>query len=159
MIIAGVAGFQLRERKMPEASKPSPVAKPIPSITPDMVEFFEGARCGQLMVQKCEGCGELRFPPHETCTKCLGTRAGWVAVSGRGEVYSFNIMHQVYHPGFATEVPYAVVVVKLDEGVKFVSNLVGVKPADIKCGMPVEVTFEKLNDQVMLPKFRPRAGS
>jgi len=80
-----------------------------------------------------------------------------VAVSGRGEVYSFNIMHQVYHPGFATEVPYAVVVVKLDEGVKFVSNLVGVRPADIKCGMPVEVTFEKLNDQVMLPKFRPRS--
>ena len=159
MIIASVADVQLRERKMPEVNKPGLVAKPIPSITPDMVEFFEGARRGQLMVQKCEGCGELRFPPHEICTRCLGTRAGWVAVSGRGEVYSFNIMHQVYHPGFATEVPYAVVVVKLDEGVKFVSNLVGVKPADIKCGMPVEVTFEKLNDQVMLPKFRPRAGS
>jgi uncharacterized OB-fold protein len=144
---------------MPEASKSGPVAKPIPSITPEMVTFFEGARRGQLMVQKCAGCGELRFPPHEICTRCLGTRAGWVAVSGRGEVYSFNIMHQVYHPGFATEVPYAVVVVKLDEGVKFVSNLVGVKPAEIKCGMSVEVTFEKLNDQVMLPKFRPRARS
>ncbi len=144
---------------MPEASKSSPVAKPIPSITPDMAEFFEGARRGQLMLQKCAGCGELRFPPHEICTRCLGTRAGWVAVSGRGEVYSFNIMHQVYHPGFATEVPYAVVVVKLDEGVKFVSNLVGVKPAEIKCGMPVEVTFEKLSDQVMLPKFRPRGPS
>ena len=144
---------------MPEPNKSGPITKPIPSVTPEMTEFFEGARRGQLMVQKCEGCGELRFPPHEICTKCLGTRAGWVAVSGRGEVYSFNIMHQVYHPGFATEVPYAVVVVKLDEGVKFVSNLVGVKPADIKSGMPVEVTFEKLNDQVMLPKFRPRAQS
>jgi uncharacterized OB-fold protein len=141
---------------MPEASR-TPVAKPIPSVTPGMAPFFEGARRGQLMLQRCEGCGVLRFPPHEMCTQCLGTRAGWVAVSGRGEVYSFNIMHQVYHPGFATEVPYAVVVVKLEEGVKFVSNLVGVKPADIKIGMPVEVTFEKLNDQVMLPKFRPQA--
>jgi uncharacterized OB-fold protein len=144
---------------MPEPHKSGPIPKPIPSVTPEMTEFFEGARQGQLMLQKCAGCGELRFPPHEICTNCLGTRAGWVAVSGRGEVYSFNIMHQVYHPGFATEVPYAVVVVKLDEGVKFVSNLIGVKPAEIKCGMPVEVTFEKLSDQVMLPKFRPRARS
>jgi len=144
---------------MPEASKTSPVSKPIPTITSDMVEFFEGARGGRLMVQKCDGCGELRFPPHEICTRCLGRTSSWVAVSGRGEVYSFNIMHQIYHPGFATEVPYAVVVVKLEEGVKFVSNLVGVKPAEIKCGMPVEVTFEKLSDQVMLPKFRPRRAS
>ena len=122
-----------------------------------MIEFFDGAKRGQLMVQKCDGCGALRFPPHEICTSCLGTRANWVPVSGRGEVYSFNIMHQVYHPGFASEVPYAVVVVKLAEGVKFVSNLVGVKPHDIRCGMPVEVIFEKLSDDVYLPKFRPRA--
>jgi uncharacterized OB-fold protein len=65
-------------------------------------------------------------------------------------------MHQVYHPAFAAEVPYAVIVVRLEEGPKVVSNLVGVKPHEIKCGMPVEVVFEKLNDQVTLPKFRPR---
>ena len=144
---------------MPELSKSPPIAKPIPSITPDMVTFFEGAKRGQLMVQKCAACGELRFPPHEICTNCLGTQAGWVPVSGLGEVYSFNIMHQVYHPGFATEVPYAVVVVKLEEGVKFVSNLIGVKPDGIRVGMPVEVTFEKMSDDVWLPKFRPRARS
>ncbi len=46
---------------MTEVNKSPSVAKPIPSITRDMVEFFEGARRGQLMVQKCEGCGELRF--------------------------------------------------------------------------------------------------
>ncbi len=142
---------------MPEASRPVPQGKPTPAITPEMVEFFDGAKRGQLMVQKCDGCGTLRFPPHEICTSCLGTRASWVPVSGRGEVYSFNIMHQVYHPGFASEVPYAVVVVKLSEGVKFVSNLVGVKPHDIRCGMPVEVIFEKLSDDVYLPKFRPQA--
>ncbi len=122
-----------------------------------MAEFFDGARRGLLMLQKCEDCGALRFPAHEICTSCLSTRAKWAPVSGRGEVYSFNIMHQVYHPGFAGEVPYAVVVVKLEEGVKFVSNLVGVKPDQIRCGMPVEVTFEQLSDHVWLPKFRPRA--
>ena len=64
-------------------------------------------------------------------------------------------MHQVYHPGFAPEIPYAVVVIKLEEGAKMTSNLVGIRPHEIKCGMPVEVVFEKLSDEVTLPKFRP----
>ncbi|MDO8432576.1 MAG: Zn-ribbon domain-containing OB-fold protein [Candidatus Binatus sp.] len=142
---------------MPEKSKPVP--KPIPSITPDMVEFFAGAREGRLMIQKCGGCGALRFPAYEICSKCNSTKAKWVQVSGRGTVYSFNIMHQLYHPGFATEVPYAVVVVELEEGCKFVSNLLGIKPHEIKCGMPVEAVFEKLSETVSIPKFRPRASS
>jgi hypothetical protein len=133
------------------------VSKPVPAITPDMREFFDGARAGRLMVQKCDSCGKLRFPAHDLCSKCNSTDSRWVPVSGRGEVFSFSIMHQLYHPGFAKEVPYAVVMVELEEGCKFVSNLLGVKPHDIKCGMPVEVTFEKLSDEVSMPKFRLRA--
>jgi len=134
------------------------ISKPIPAITPEMREFFEGARAGRLMVQKCDSCGRLRFPAHELCSKCNSTASRWVPVSGRGEVFSFNVMHQVYHPGFAGDVPYAVVVIELEEGCKFVSNLLGVKPHDIRCGMPVEVTFEKLSDEVSIPKFRLRTA-
>ena len=136
----------------------SSVSKPVPAVTPEMREFFDGAKAGRLMLQKCGECGTLRFPAHESCSKCNSTKSSWVPVSGRGEVFSFNIMHQVYHPGFAAEVPYAVVVVELEEGCKFVSNLIGIKPHDIKCGMPVEVMFEKLNDEVSIPKFRLRAA-
>ncbi|HVN63862.1 MAG TPA: Zn-ribbon domain-containing OB-fold protein [Candidatus Binataceae bacterium] len=132
------------------------VAKPVPAVTPELKDFFAGARTGHLMVQKCEECGYLRFPAYEFCSNCWSKRSSWVPVSGRGEIYSFNIMHQVYHPGFAGEVPYAVVVVKLEEGCKMVSNLIGVAPDRIKCGMPVEVVFEKLTDEVSIPKFRPR---
>ncbi|HXW82918.1 MAG TPA: Zn-ribbon domain-containing OB-fold protein [Candidatus Binataceae bacterium] len=132
------------------------VPKPIPAITPELGDFFAGAKRGQLMVQKCAGCGTLRFPAYSLCANCLSTQSSWVPVSGRGEIFSFNIMHQVYHPGFASEVPYAVVVVKLDEGPKMLSNLIGVKPHDVQCGMPVEVVFEKVSDEVTMPKFRPR---
>jgi uncharacterized OB-fold protein len=134
------------------------ISKPIPAITPDLREFFDGARAGRLMVQKCDSCGQLRFPAHDLCSKCNSTASRWVPVSGRGEVFSFNIMHQLYHPGFAGEVPYAVVVVELEEGCKFISNLLGVKPHEIRCGMPVEVVFEKLSDEVSIPKFRLRAA-
>lgn len=134
------------------------ISKPVPAITPDLREFFEGARAGRLMVQKCDSCGRLRFPAHDLCSSCNSTASRWIPVSGRGQVFSFNIMHQVYHPGFAGEVPYAVVVVELEEGCKFISNLLGVKPHDIRCGMPVEVVFEKLSDEVSIPKFRLRAA-
>ncbi|MFZ0890702.1 MAG: Zn-ribbon domain-containing OB-fold protein [Candidatus Binataceae bacterium] len=136
------------------------LSKPVPDVTPQLAPFFEAARRGVLAVQKCDSCGRLRFPPRELCSHCLSTGASWIPVSGRGEVFSFNIMHQVYHPAFAAQVPYAVVVVQLEEGARMISNLVGVKPHEIRCGMPVEVMFEKpLNEEVTLPKFRPRASS
>jgi uncharacterized OB-fold protein len=155
------------------------IVRPIPRVTPELAPFFEAARRGQLVVQKCESCGTLRFPPHPLCSRCLSAEASWKPVSGRGEVYSFNVMqmtsvgnishqqisrhqpriskigHQVYHPAFAPEIPYAVVLIKLQEGAKMLANLVGIKPSEIKCGMPVEVVFERLSDEVTLPKFRP----
>jgi uncharacterized OB-fold protein len=129
--------------------------KPIPAITPDMRPFFDAAKRRELVVQRCTQCGQHRFPAREICSNCLSRGVEWVRVSGVGEVFSYNVMHQVYHPGFAAEVPYAVVVIKLQEGAKMNSNLVGVPPADIRVGMPVRVIFEDISDEVTLPKFVP----
>jgi len=129
--------------------------KPIPAITPEMRPFFDGAKRHELRVQRCSACGAHRFPARAICSDCLSTDAHWVTVSGRGEIFSFNVMHQVYHPGFAAEVPYAVVIVRLAEGAKLVSNLVGVPPHEIRIGMPVRVVFEDITDEVTLPKFAP----
>ena len=130
-------------------------AKPVPAITPEMRPFFEAAKRHELRVQRCTSCGAHRFPARAICSNCLSTDAEWVAVSGRGEIFSFNVMHQIYHPGFATEVPYAVVIVKLAEGAKMLSNLVGVAPRDVRIGQPVRVVFEHVTDEVTLPKFVP----
>ncbi len=130
--------------------------KPIPAITPEMQPFFAAAKRHELVVQRCRGCGTHRFPVREICSSCLSRDAEWVTVSGEGEIFSYNIMHQVYHPGFADEVPYAVVVVKLKEGAKMNSNLTGIQPHAIKIGMPVKVVFEDISAEVTLPKFVPR---
>jgi uncharacterized OB-fold protein len=129
------------------------MTKPIPTITPEMRPFFVAAKRRQLVVQRCLDCGACRFPAREICSACLSAKSDWTPVSGRGEVFSFNVMHQVYHPGFAAEVPYAVVLVKLDEGPKINSNLVGIAPHEIRIGMPVRVVFEDVSDEVTLPKF------
>jgi uncharacterized OB-fold protein len=130
-------------------------SRPAPAVSPEMRPFYEGASRGELVVQRCRGCGALRFPARALCSACLSIEADWTPVSGRGEVYSFNVMHQVYHPGFAAEVPYAVVLVKLEEGPKLISNLVGIAPRDIRIGMPVRVIYEPLSDEITLPKFAP----
>ena len=134
----------------------SAYAKPLPQVTPEMKPFWDAARRHELVVQRCTGCGTHRFPARDICSRCLSRDAAWTPVSGRGSVFSWAIMHQVYHPGFAAEVPYAVVVIELDEGVRLVSNLVDCAPADIRAGMPVEVVFDDVASDVSLPKFRPR---
>ena len=129
--------------------------KPVPAITPEMGPFFEAAKQHRLVVQCCRSCGHYRFPAREICSHCLSHDSVWKAVSGRGEVFSFNVMHQVYHPGFADEVPYAVVSVQLAEGPKMNSNLLGVAPEGIRIGMSVRVVFENVSEDVTLPKFEP----
>ncbi len=131
-------------------------SRPIPEIDAQLAPFFAAAKERRLVVQRCAQCGAYRFPPRELCSGCLSTASTWVEVAGRGEIFSYNVMHQVYHPAFAAEVPYAVVVVKLAEGPKMISNLVDCPVDEIRIGMPVEVVFEPLSDTVTLPKFRRR---
>jgi uncharacterized OB-fold protein len=134
-------------------------AKPLPQVSPEMAPFFEAARRHQLVVQRCSGCGALRFPARSICSTCLAREATWVPVSGRGTVFSFAIMHQAVHPGFAAETPYAVVVVQLDEGPRLLSNLVDCPTVEVRIGQPVEVVFDDVTPDVTLPKFRPLASS
>lgn len=138
-------------------TEPAPAAKPVPRITPELAPWFEAARAGRLVVQRCAGCGALRFPARELCSGCWSREATWQPVSGRGEIFSFYRMHQVYHPGFAAEVPYAVVVVKLEEGPTMTSNVIDCPPERLRIGLPVEVVFTE-EAGVVLPRFRPRAG-
>lgn len=130
-------------------------AKPLPAADEESEPFFAGAREGKLMLMRCKSCGAYRFPSRDRCDVCWSTDTEWVQASGKGSVYTFGIMHQLYHPGFKAELPYNVVVVELEEGPRTYSNLVGVANDQIRVGMPVEVTFERISDELSLPKFRP----
>ncbi len=132
---------------------PPEPARLVPVIKPAMRPFFAAARRRELVVQRCRACGTLRFPARSVCAHCLGRNAEWVPVSGRGEVFSFNVMHRVYHPAFADQVPYAVVLIQLDEGPRMISRLAGVAAHEIRIGMRVRVVFEDLDDEVTLPEF------
>lgn len=126
----------------------------VPTRTRELAAFFDAADEGRLVVQRCTSCGVLRFPARGLCSDCLSSDAEWIPVSGRGEVFSFFWMHQIYHPAFADAVPYAVAVVRLEEGPCMTTNICECEKGDLRVGLPVEVVFERRGD-VSLPQFRP----
>lgn len=129
--------------------------KLLPRIDEMSRPYWEGAKRHELLLQKCQECGHYRYPPGETCPSCLSDKLEWVKVSGRGSVYTWTVFHQAYHPAYKDDIPYAVVVVELEEGPRMITNLVNCRIEDIKMGMPVEVVFDDVTEEVSLPKFRP----
>jgi uncharacterized OB-fold protein len=131
--------------------------KPLPRIDEVNQPYWEAVKRHELFLQKCRECGHYRYPPGETCPSCLSDRLEWVKASGRGTVYTWTVFHQVYHPAFAKDVPYAVVAVELEEGPKLLTSLVDYPVENIKIGMPVEVVFDEVTEEITLPRFRPVA--
>lgn len=129
--------------------------KLLPRIDEVSRPYWEGAKRHELLLQKCQECGHYRYPPGETCPSCLSDKLEWVKVSGRGSVYTWTVFHQAYHPAYKDDIPYAVVAVELEEGPRMITNLVNCRIEDIKMGMPVEVAFDDVTEEVSLPKFRP----
>jgi uncharacterized OB-fold protein len=130
-------------------------SKPLPPDDPANRPFWEGAKRGVLMLQRCLDCGRHRFPAARYCTQCHGERSEWVATPGSGVVESFCTFHRAYWPAFARDVPYDVVQVRLDEGVRLFSNLIGVPRERIRTGMRVRASFDPVTPAVTLVKFAP----
>ena len=127
-------------------------AKPLPVITTLDRGFWAHARADRLAVQVCSNCGHAHFPASPVCPECLGDVQDWQPVSGAGTLESWAEFHRAYWPGFAADLPYIACLIRLAEGPVLVSNLVG-NPEKAKLGAPVHVVFEKITDEITLPKF------
>lgn len=129
--------------------------KPVPIVNEWAAPFWKAARDGKLTLQRCNDCNEYIFYPRICCPHCFSDKVEWVEASGKGTVYSFTVVKNNPPSAFINDVPYVVAVVRLAEGVQMLSNIVGCDPEEVRCDMPVQVTFEKLDDEFTLPKFKP----
>ena len=145
----------------PATDKPAaPVAakRPLPGISDDTRFFWDGARAGKLLIQRCKGCGLLRHPPGPVCPGCHSFEWDTVEASGRGTVYSFVVMHYPEVPPF--DHPNPIVLVELEEGTRLISQIVGIQPGEVRIGQAVQVEFNSFNDgELVLPQFRPVAAA
>jgi uncharacterized OB-fold protein len=78
-----------------------------------------------------------------------------VEASGKGTIYAFTVVESNAPSPFLEDMPYVIAVIILEEGVRMLSNIVDCNPDDLQCDQSVEVTFEKMNDEFTLPKFKP----
>jgi len=129
-------------------------AKPLPEPGRDTMPYWDALREERLMIQQCAACGKLRHYPRPVCDACYSLEATWREVSGRGRIHSWTVANHAFHPGFKAELPYVLVTVDLEEGVRMIAQLRGVAPAAIRIGLPVEVAFERATDELTLPVFR-----
>ena len=133
-------------------------AKPLPAIDEETRPFWDYAKKHELRMQKCVECGKIYYPPSTLCPHCHSWKGSeWVKLSGKGQVYSFIVARRATNPAFAKEVPYVVAIIETEEGGRLISNVIDCKPEDVKIGMPVEVVFDDVTDEVTLPKFKPVA--
>jgi uncharacterized OB-fold protein len=132
-----------------------------PRFTPSpdglAAEFYAHLARGELRLQRCDACGTWRHPPRILCGRCGAAGWRWTSTSGRGAVYTWTVTHQALVPPFAGDVPYAVVVVELEEGPRLVTAVRGIAPDALALGLPVELRIARASETVGFHYFVPRA--
>jgi uncharacterized OB-fold protein len=140
----------------------------VPENDTEFLGYYEAARHNKLVMKTCTACNLMRFPPGSGCPWCMSLEWSWQEVSGKGTIYSYEIIVHAIQPGFRELAPYPVVVVELDEqrgvpteheGLRVVANLVDdhFQPeaeANVAIGKRVEVVFQKVSDTFSLPQFK-----
>jgi len=124
--------------------------------------FWEACREERLLIQRCDDCGRLRFPPRPMCPDCNSLEHSWVDAAGTGTIWSWVVVHPPVLPAYNAFAPYPVIVVELDEDptLRMVGNVIAepgaainsVAPGDLAIGARVRVAFEDLED-VTLPRW------
>ena len=127
--------------------------KLVPSPTPDTQAYWDGLNQNRLRLQRCADCKTVRHYPRPVCPSCYSMNAQWIDATGRGTVHSWTITHYAFHPGFKGDLPYTLLTVDLEEGVRMQAQARGIDPAALRVGLPVKVAYERVKDDLTLPVF------
>jgi len=132
-----------------------PDGMPLPHADAITLPFWQAAAEHRLVVQRCTSCGRTRLPPAPLCPVCRSADADWKQVPGRGEVYTYTLVHRPIAAG--QRLPWVIAVIALEDagGLRMISNVVGVEPEAVAIGMPVELVWEDMSAELALPRFRP----
>jgi len=127
----------------------------LPQPTPETQHFWNGCKENELRLQRCCECSVCYFPPRPFCPSCGCRKVEVFPASGRATLYSYIINHRP-RPDMGKE-PHSIAVVTLDEGPRMMTNIVGCPqtPEALQLDMPLQVVFEKQNDDITLPLFKP----
>jgi uncharacterized protein len=123
---------------------------------PELARFWEGCRAEELRIPRCSACGKLVWYPQFVCPGCGGSEMPWTRVSGRGRLFTWVRVHRAFLPGFEKRVPYLTGLVELEEdsAVRLAAWLEAPDASALRIGAPVEVFFARVDDRLVLPRWR-----
>jgi hypothetical protein len=124
---------------------------PAPPVNPETRPFWDAAARGELLLKRCQACGDPHWYPRAICPFCGSDRTEWVPASGRGTIYSYSVFRRA-------PVPYAIAYVTLAEGVSMMTNIVDCDLDGIRIGQPVRVVFKPTDGGPPVPMFTPIPG-
>jgi uncharacterized protein len=137
----------------PEQKKiPRPLPKP--GVYMDTAPFWAAAQQRKLVLQKCSRTGRFQFFPRPGSVFSGRRDTTWTEVPGNGTLYSWTVTRSAW-PGHEDRVPYICAYVDLPEGVRVLCNLLNADEAQLRIGMPVQLTWETLPDGTLYPAFEP----
>ena len=133
------------------------MARILPEPTPETQHFWDGARNGELLLQRNKATGEAYFPPRPFDPKTGSRDVEVFKASGRATLHSYVINHRP-RPDMGTE-PHSIAVVQLEEGPRMMTNIINCPqtPEALVLDMPLEVRFENRGDHTV-PVFAPAAA-
>ena len=130
----------------------------VPEETGLTAPFWQAAREGRAALQRCTNCGSVWHPPQPRCPSCQAPNPEWIVSEGKGQVHSYTVVRHAVHSAMTERLPYAVVLVELDEGPKIVCNLLDCPFDAIRIGMRVELTTGPTPGGLTLTQAVPTSG-
>ncbi len=133
------------------------VASLLPVVTEFEEPFWNSLQEGKLLVQTCRACGHKQFPPAPVCTECLSYNVAWVEASGKASLWSKVEFNKAYLKPYS-DVPYAVGIARLEEGLLIEGRLSRENYRDIPIDSEIKITFVKTQDGTNVVEFVPVTG-
>lgn len=128
--------------------------RPRPTPTVESAPWWASLRAHAMLLQACDRCARVRHYPRPRCPHCHAAETRWIPATGRGVVASWTVAHHAFHPAFAAALPYTLVTVTLEEGVRMVAPWRGEN--EVLCpGLPVVLCYEDIDSELTLPAFGP----
>ena len=121
-------------------------AKPRPKADGLSTAYWEGTTRGELVLQRCAACSRVRHYPQYLCSFCHSDSYEWTVSPGIGLVHSWTVTHHSFLPAFADEIPYALVTVDLEEGVRALGRWASSERKNLVIGQSVIASFHRRED-------------